>query len=260
MGIRIPAAETAYVASVVERLCAVLGEALIAVYPTGSLALDGYVPGRSDIDLMAVVDPVPPRSVLRAVAARLSHEELPCPATGLEFVLYPRRTVSAGTVDAGYVLDLNTGRELPPKVGLDPGDGPRFWYAIDRSVSYQSDLALVGPPPQAVLRPVPFEVLLPVVVESIRGFASSVAEYGDNAVLNGCRALRYGAQRRWYAKPVAARWALDAAPAFGTLIGAAIASHAAGRAVRPPLSGTEVRGFLEYVLSQLDRETAGERR
>src|SRR5204863_7138638 len=138
--IRAPAAETVYVSEVVARLRTVLGAALVAVYPMGSLALDGYLPGRSDIDLMAVVEPAPPEPVLRTLAARLSHDELPCPATGLEFVLYPVSVVAAGTVQAGYLLDLNTGRELPPKVSLDPGSGPRFWYAIDRSIVYQANV------------------------------------------------------------------------------------------------------------------------
>src|SRR4051794_762430 len=113
VALRIPAAERAYLAAAVDRLSALLGAALVAVYPMGSLALDGYVPGRSDIDLMVITDPAPTRATLRAVAAQLPHHELPCPATGLELVLYPRSVAAAGTLDAGYLLDLNTGRELP---------------------------------------------------------------------------------------------------------------------------------------------------
>jgi hypothetical protein len=247
-GIRAPAAETAYVTEVVARLRAVLGQALVAVYPMGSLALDGYQPGRSDIDLMAVVEPTPPESVLCTVAARLSHDEMPCPATGLEFVLYPASTVGAGTVEAGYLLDINTGRELPPKVSLDPSGGPRFWYAIDRSITYQADVTLFGPPPHDLMRPVPFERLLPVVAESMRGHP---AELADNAVLNGCRALRFRVEGRWYAKPVAAAWAVGAVPGYAELIHAAVASHAAGRGVLAPLPPAQVRAFLGYILEQL---------
>jgi hypothetical protein len=244
----IPAAEAAYVTEVVARLRAVLGEALIAVYPMGSLALDGYRPGRSDIDLMAVARPTPPEPVLRTLTARLSHDELPCPATGLEFVLYPASTIATGTLEAGYLLDLNTGRELPPKASLDPGGEPRFWYAIDRSVTYQADVTLFGPPPHEIMRPVPFERLLPVVAESMRGH---VSELGDNAVLNGCRALRFRAERRWYAKPVAAEWTIGAAPGYADLIHTALASYAAGRGVLDPLPVGEVRAFLGHVLDRL---------
>jgi hypothetical protein len=210
MVLRLPPTELAYLRSVVDTLRDVLGDTLVGVYPVGSVALDGYVPGRSDIDVLALVDRAPPASVVGAVAARLSHDELPCPATGLEFVLYPPETVNG--VEAGYLLDLNTGRELPPRIGLDPTDKPRFWYVIDRAICHQCDETLYGPPPHTVLRPVPFGSLLPVVVESVRAHAAAIAGHGDNAVLNGCRALRFGEQRRWYAKPAAATWALTAAP------------------------------------------------
>jgi hypothetical protein len=263
--IQTPPAEAAYLASVVHRLRTVLGDALIAVYPTGSLALAGYVPGRSDLDLIAVVERPPPATVLRTVAARLDHGELPCPATGLELVVYPRKAVDNGGVEAGYALDLNTGRELPAKVSLDPADGPGFWYSIDRAITYQSDLALAGPSPRTVLGHARFEVLLPVVIESVRAHAAKVTEHsvtehgvsqhsgehGDNAVLNGCRAMRFGAERRWYAKPAAGRWAVAVAPAFGGLIESALASHAAGRSTDRTLPAAEVTAFLEYVVSRL---------
>lgn len=249
--IQIPPAESDYVDAVVHRLVGLFGDELAVVYPTGSLALDGYTPGRSDIDLIAVVATPPPVSLLRAVAAGLSHDVLPCPATGLEFVLYAREALTGVDVTAGYALDLNTGRELPPKVSLDPGDGPRFWYAIDRSMTYQANLTLHGPPPHELLAPVPFDVLLPVVIESLEGHRSAVSVHGDNAVLNGARALRFGFERRWYAKPAAAEWARDEAPEFADLITAAIASHAVGRSAGHGLPADRVTAFLDHVLSQL---------
>jgi hypothetical protein len=251
MTIRIPPAEAGYVDAVVHTLRDRFDRELVGVYPTGSLALHGYTPGRSDIDLIAVVEHTPPRPVLRTLAARLAHEQLPCPAAGLELVLYSSGALRAGRGEAGYLLDLNTGRELPPKVSLDPGDGPRFWYAIDRSVTCQSGIALTGPPPRDVLRPASFQALLPVVVESVRAHLGAAVEHGDNAVLNGCRALRFAAQRRWYAKPVAARWARRVVPAFDDLIAAAIASHAAGRAAGRALPLDRVGDFLRHVLRRL---------
>jgi hypothetical protein len=197
----------------------------------------------------------PARQVLRELAARLDHDELPCPAAGLEFVLYPEETVRAGTVVAGYALDLNTGRELTPKASTEPGGGPAFWYAIDRSVTYQCGTALFGPPPRTLLRLVPFETLLPVVIESLETHRAELGEHGDNSVLNGCRALRFAAEQRWYAKPAAARWAREAAPAYAELITSAIASHAAGRAAGQALPMAGVAAFLDHVLDQL-RATA----
>ncbi|GIG91349.1 aminoglycoside adenylyltransferase domain-containing protein [Plantactinospora endophytica] len=250
----LPPAETAYLAGVLARLRAVLGDTLLGVYPTGSLALDGYTPGRSDVDLIAVVEQAD-LAVLETVAAELSHDVLPCPATGLEFVLYERSTLAVAGTGAGFVLNLNTGRELPPKVEFGAGDDEAvFWYPIDRSISSQQGHALLGPPPGTLLGPVPFATLLPVVVESVEARLHADLDLGDNAVLNACRSLRYATHRRWYPKRQAAQWAAGVAPKFGPLIDAALRSYARGRAAGATVDGAEVRAFLAFVLGRLDRD------
>ncbi|MFC6015980.1 aminoglycoside adenylyltransferase domain-containing protein [Plantactinospora solaniradicis] len=248
----LPPAETAYLAAVLDRLAAVLGDSLLGVYPTGSLALDGYAPGRSDIDLIAVVERADP-VVLEKVAARLSHDALPCPATGLEFVLYERAAVAASGTGAGFALNLNTGRELPPKVGFGPGDEATFWYPIDRAISSQQGVALLGPAPRTLLAPTPFAALLPVVVESVAARLHADLDLGDNAVLNGCRSLRFATERRWYPKRSAAEWAIGAVPEFGPLIGAALRSYARGRTAGNSVDGTQARAFLAVLLGRLDQ-------
>jgi Domain of unknown function (DUF4111) len=249
--VAVPSAEAGYLRAVVGRLAAVLGDGLVGVYPTGSVALSAYTPGRSDLDIMAVVAQPPPAPLLREVARRLSHDVLPCPATGLEFVLYPRDVVATASGQAGYLLDLNTGRELKAKASTDPAGEPRFWYVIDRAITAQSGLSLAGTPVPDLFTAPAFETLRAVVVESMRTHAAQLGEHGDNAVLNACRALRFGAQRRWYPKPVAALWAGAAVPQFSDLIESAMASYAAGRAARRQLPAGQVSAFLDYVLRQL---------
>jgi hypothetical protein len=120
VAVAVPSAEARYLRAVVGRSADVLGDGLVGVYPTGSVALGAYTPGRIDLDVMAVVAQPPPEPVLREVAARLAHEALPCPATGLEFVVYPRDVVATAGGHAGFLLDLNTGRQLNAKVSTDP--------------------------------------------------------------------------------------------------------------------------------------------
>ena len=54
------------------------------VYTTGSLALGGYRPGRSDIDLVAVVAGSQDLDRRRQLVSQLDHQVLACPAAGLE--------------------------------------------------------------------------------------------------------------------------------------------------------------------------------
>ena len=140
------------------------GNALVGVYTTGSLALGGFTPGRSDIDLMAVVDGHQAPDTCLDLAVRLDHQRMPCPASGLEFVLYPSAIVTTPSTDAGYLLNLNTGPKLAPLADLDSTSAPAFWFVLDPAISAQSGEAVIGPPAAVLFRVPPAYELLPVVL------------------------------------------------------------------------------------------------
>ena len=250
--VTIPEEVTRYLHAVTARVRDVCGDRVVGVYTTGSLALGGYRPGRSDIDVMAVVAGSPALEVRRQLAAQLDHRLLACPAAGLEFVLYPLGTVSRPTSDAGYLLNLNTGPALPPVTSFDPGEGPAFWYPIDRAITRQSGASLSGPPAADLFAELPFNDLLRAVIASVE--AHSDLQEGhllDNAVLNGCRALSFGRDHRWYAKVDAAERTLPTAGEFAPLVAAAIASFGSGRQEATTLDPDTVRAFLIEVLRRL---------
>jgi hypothetical protein len=123
--VTVPEDVVRYLHAVTGRVRDVFGDREVGVYTTGSLALGDYRPGRSDIDLMAVVTGSPDLDLRRQLVSQLDHRVLACPAVGLEFVLYPLTTVSRPMLDAGYLLNFNTGPVLLPVTSFDPGDGPR---------------------------------------------------------------------------------------------------------------------------------------
>ena len=201
----VPSEVSDYLGAVTTRVRDVFGDHVVGVYTTGSLALGGYRPGRSDIDLMAVVDGSPSLDRRRQLVRQLDHHELACPASGLEFVVYPLTTVERPTVAAGYLLNLNTGPALPPVTSFDPGDGAAFWYPIDRAITQQSGASLYGSPAEQLFAKLPFDDLLGVVIASVAAHRDlKETDLLDNAVLNGCRALSFARDRRWYAKVEAA--------------------------------------------------------
>jgi hypothetical protein len=248
----VPEEVTRYLHAVTARVRDVFGDDVVGVYTTGSLALGDYRPGRSDIDLMAVVAESESLDLRRKLAQQLDHRVLGCPAAGLEFVLYPLETVGRPTMDAGYLLNLNTGAALPPVTSFDPGRGPAFWYAIDRAITYQSGASLYGPPAPQLFAALPFDDLLRVVIASVE--AHSDPKEGhllDNAVLNGCRASSFARDHRWYAKVDAAKRTLPIAGEFAPLVSAAIVSFDAGRREAATLDPDTVRAFLSEVLRRL---------
>ena len=250
--VAVPEEVTRYLDAVTARICDVFGNRVVGVYTTGSLALGGFRPGRSDIDLMAVVTGSDDLDLRRKLAHQLDHRVLACPAAGLEFVLYPLTTMSRSTVGAGYLLNFNTGPALPPVTSFDPGDGPAFWYAIDRAITRQSGASLFGPPAQQVFAAVPFEDLLTLVIASVEAHSDPQEEHLlDNAVLNGCRASTFAQDHRWYAKADAAERVLPMADKFAPLVSAAIKSFGSGRQHAQTLNPETVRAFLFDVLHKL---------
>ena len=248
----VPDEVSRYLGAVAARVRPVFGDRVVGVYTTGSLALGDYRPGRSDIDMMAVVDGSPDLDLRRQLVRELDHRMLPCPAAGLEFVLYPLRTVERPTLAAGYLLNLNTGPALPPVTSFDPEDGPAFWYPIDRAITYQSGESVYGPPAAELFAALPYDDLLRVVIASVA--AHSDPQEGhllDNAVLNGCRALSFAHDRRWYAKVDAAERILPNVGEFAPIVAAAIVSFGSGRQETAALDRDTVRAFLLDVLGTL---------
>ena len=254
----VPEEVTRYLQAVTARVNDVFGDRVVGVYTTGSIALGGYRPGRSDIDLMAVVGGSEDLDLRWQLVRQLDHQVLACSAAGLEFVLYPLTTVSRPTLDAGYLINFNTGTALPPVTSFDPGDGPAFWYPIDRAITRQSGASLYGPPALQLFAELPYEDLLHIVIAAVE--AHSDPQEGhllDNAVLNGCRALSFADDRCWYAKIDAAERALPMVGEFAPLVSAAIVSFGSERQQSTMLNPDTVRAFLIEVLQRLRNQPSG---
>jgi hypothetical protein len=204
-----PSETTWYLEAVVERLRELLGDDLVGVYAGGSLALGGYDPGRSDVDVAVVCRGPLPDGRKEELAAALRHEALPCPARGLELVVYPEATVRRGTAAPGYELNLNTGRAMRFHLSLAPGGGEAgHWYAIDRAILRERGVTLLGPPPDRLFAPIARRTLLELLAASVRWHGQDGGA-SDDAVLNACRALRYEAEGVWSSKPDAGEWARE---------------------------------------------------
>jgi len=187
-----------YLAELTRRLRAVLGEELVAVYAAGSYSMGAYEHGRSDIDVAVVVEDPLGDDAKRAIVDALRHEALPCPAIGLELVVYARATAEAGTGAPGFELNLNTGAQIPFRADFAPGDIEAFWFAIDRSILREHGRPLYGPPPAELFAPIPRATIAPVLEESIRWHR------GDetlNARLNIVRSQHFLDTGHWISKP-----------------------------------------------------------
>lgn len=227
-----------YHRELVARLRDLLGAELVGVYAGGSLVLGDFDPRLSDLDVAAVGAAPLERPTKEAIVEALRHESLPCPARGLELVVYAEPVVRAGTVEPGFELNLNTGARMSFRADYEPTD-ERHWFAIDRSILAAHGKALFGPPAGGLFSPIPRDALLEVVADAVR-WHREAGDVGSDAVLNACRALRFAAEGAWSSKAAAGAWALERGRA-PLLVARALAARESRQSL-PPL---EVGRFLE---------------
>ncbi len=253
----LPAELRSYLEELVARAESVCGAHLVSVVAVGSLALDDYRQGRSDVDVTVVVDSSSPGAALHDLAGALSHPHLHCPAPGLELVVYEEDFAGRPSGEAGYLLDLNTGPMLANKASFDPAESAGFWYVIDRSVAHQAGFTLFGRPARDVIATPERPELLAAISASIREHSDGEGHLADNRVLNGCRSVAYCRTGRWMAKRRAAEEVAGAEEDFRPLIENAVRSFERPRSSPIPLPSGEVQAFLARVRERVE-ETARE--
>jgi len=227
---------------------------VVGVYGGGSYALGAYQPGSSDLDVAIVTRGAISPMQKDELVARLRHDALPCPARGLELVVYSVADAASTGVTPAFQLNLNTGAAMPFRVDFEPDPSEGHWFAIDRAILRDHGVALTGPPPQAVFGAIPRRLLLAVVADALRWHLAGATSTSD-AVLNACRALRVAFSAGWSSKASAGWWALDYV-AERDVVRAALAARTGSR---PP--GTHAaRAFVESIIEEMELVLALERR
>ena len=200
----------AYARTLTGQLITVSGGLLQAAYLHGSAALDGWMPGRSDVDMLFVTaDGI--GSVVTVAQARQ-------PAPPWPFVLHvaagpgkPDRTVQPGS--------------------QSPGDPDLLMhYAVCRAAGRP----VCGPPAAELIGAVPRRVILDYLAgELCWGIEHAPEAY---AVLNACRAPIYLTDRQIVSKVAGGEAALRRGAGPAEVIQRALAQHQGSEPDRPPAS------------------------
>ena len=178
-----------------------------AVYLIGSAALGGHDPGRSDLDVLAVVDAPLSSEERGAIVARCSHEALPCPARKLELVVYTAEQVAAPSRDQRLELNLNTGADEPLVADVAPAPGEWFWFVLDLAQAREHAVALHGPPPVEMIGEVPRDLALDALADCVAWYAAN--EPGEALFAAAARTWRYAETGEWSSKTAALGWAIQ---------------------------------------------------
>ncbi len=182
----------------------VLGSAARSVILHGSLAAGGFRPGRSDVDLLVIVD----GGVTDAQAAALEGLD-PGDATGVD--LHVVTTEVAGAPSRAPALELYLGHgERERHVAAAPD------LLAELSMARADGIALLGAQPREVIAPVPAEWVVDRGRHWLRTWRSLTRDTGHAAfmVLTACRIWLFAVENVHASKIRAARWALTRAPSL----------------------------------------------
>jgi hypothetical protein len=186
-----------------------LGHQLIGCYFLGSIAVGGYVPGESDVDIAAVCNRRLDASERLTVAEAVERTVSECPARGLEFTLYRAEVVSRPPADDGpdFEVNVNGGRRMDRVVRVDSAGQDAFWWTLDRAIAARAGVVITGPEPRDVFADVGREALLSAMVESMRWHRQH-ERATLYSVLNAARAWRYAETGELGSKLDGAAWAM----------------------------------------------------
>lgn len=201
-----PAPVTLFGRMISVALDAQLGADLVGVYFVGSVALGGYVPGESDIDIVAVCEHLLPTPRRSAIATAIADATIDCPARGLEFTLYRRATAARPSSGAAFEVNANGGPRMDRLTRVSPDDQPAFWYLLDRAIAHRHGIAITGPPAAEVFADLPRHELLHAMQSSMRWHRTN-ERATLYSVLNAARAWRFASENVLGSKLEGATWA-----------------------------------------------------
>jgi hypothetical protein len=232
-------------------LADIVGAAARSVILHGSLSAGGFRSGRSDIDVLAVID----GGLADAQAAaleRLIRQADTGGAAGIDVHVVTSEVAGAPT--RAPALELHIGRYDRSAVELE----------VERRVAASADLpaelsmaradgrALRGAAPREVIAPVPADWIVDRGTYWLRTWRSLTDDADDAAfmVLTACRIWRFAVENVHCSKAQAAEWALDRDPSL-TAIQQAIRQYEQDPTIMVDEQG--IANLLDTVLRETER-------
>jgi predicted nucleotidyltransferase len=189
-----------------------LGDALVSVILHGSLTLDAFMPGRSDIDLLVVVDEPLDDEQLTALWDQLAGD----PSRRVDLRVVTRATAAAPTpaptMEAAFTLRLGKAPEVD--TGIAEPD-----LVAEFSIARAYGRSIVGHAPEAVIGSAPDDWLIEIGDRQLAAWQDLTddADHAGLMVLTACRIWRFATARVHCSKTTAGHWALERDPSLGAV-------------------------------------------
>jgi hypothetical protein len=242
----------AFAAKLAACLSDAIGSAVVSVVLHGSLTLGDFVPGRSDIDLLTVVDDRLTTDQLEAIRDAVDRPRDRAPARlDLRVVTAPTAALPtpAPPLEAAVVLRPRQLLEMQARIAQEPD------LVVELSVARAHGRTIMGGAPEAVIAPVPRAWLVEIGDRQLAAWERLTTDdrHAELMTLTACRIWRFAVEGVHCSKTAAGRWALERDPSLP-----AVAKALRRRAVEP-----DVRieaNAIASLLARVRRELRHDRR
>jgi hypothetical protein len=206
--------EAARFAGVLARASAgALGETVVGVVLHGSLTLGDYLPGRSDVDLLVVVDEPLTDARLAALTQAVAAQRPAAPGR-VDLRVVTRQVAAAPTPAPPMEAYLELAPGSEPGVQVErchPGERD---LVVEFSICRVHGRSLAGAAPAELIGEVPHQWVLAVGDAQLADWEaiSDDPKHAQLTVLTACRVWRYAEEGRHCSKTAAGEWVLGRDP------------------------------------------------
>jgi hypothetical protein len=194
-----------------------LGKTVAGVILHGSLTLDDYIPGRSDLDLLVVIDDPLGDARLAALVEALASRRAQA-TSPVDLRLVTRQVAASPTpappLEAYLRLTLTSGVRVEERRNPAERD-----LAVELSVCRAHGRSLLGAAPAELVGEVPDRWVVAAGDAQLAAWQmiGDDPPYAELTVLTACRVWRFAEKGRHASKAAAAQWALGRDPALGVV-------------------------------------------
>ena len=228
----------------------VVGGRLVATILHGSAALGGFVPDRSDVDVLMLIEPPDiSAKVLQVLAEQIHVAADGCPGVGLELSLVSTATAARPDPPWPFLLHVATQVvDAKTVLGIDHEGDPDLLmhFAVCRAAG----IAVTGPPPDHLIG----EIGRDQIFGYLRSELAWAGQHADPTygVLNACRAWQFAVTGELVSKLDGASWALRVGGPVPTISSAVAAQAGTARDTETGPSRRAADELLDEVRLVLD--------
>ena len=232
-----------------------LGHNLTGIYLHGSAVMGCFQPGKSDIDLLLVVEEEIPDNVKRQFMDMVVELNKKAPAKGLELSIVKEGVCNPFVYPTPFELHFSVAHlgwyQSNPKDYIEKMKGTDKDLAAHFTITYYRGQVLYGKQISEVFALVPKEAYLDSIWGDIENAAEEIVENPMYLTLNLCRVLAYVKEGLITSKQEGGEWGLTNIdkPEFQKLIAAALQEYQSNTAMVFDVAAA--RQFAEYMLGEI---------